>query len=194
MKSIRIFALPFIVLLLLTGCTITHEYGPYSGKVVDAETNEPIAGAVVLLRFSTEGYSVAGFMGKYADALEVMTDSSGEFKIPAHRVVTFRILHRWDPYGYVKIFKPGYGFYPDHKAVSPMFTPNGTIPSNKHVTIKIPNLKTIEERSDNLNNTHVPGVPDEKKRNLLRLINTERVNVGLSPYPADRYGGDEDER
>lgn len=197
MKLIRIFSLPFIAFLLLTGCTVTHEYGPYSGKVVDAETSEPIAGAVVFLRFYTEGYSLAGFIPKYADALEVMTDRNGEFNIPTQRITRFRIPHRWDPHVHVVIFKPGYGCYPWHMGTTsrPQYKPKWTLLADKHVTIILPQLKTVEERKRNLGGIHSgTTVPDEKKKNLLRLESDERVNIGLSPYPAHRYGGDEDER
>lgn len=197
MKLIRIVALPFIAFSLLTGCTITHEFGPYSGKVIDAETNEPIEGAVVFLRFSTERYSVGGFIGAYADALEVMTDSSGEFKVPTHRVITFRIPHRWEPHPNVIIFKPGYGCYPWHMGTTsrPQYKPKWTLLADKYVTIILPRLKTVEERKRNLSSI-LSGttVPDEKKKKLLRLESDERVSIGLSPYPAHRYGGDEDER
>jgi hypothetical protein len=180
MKSIKILAVPLIVCSLLAGCTITHKFGPYYGEVVDAETNEPIEGAVVFLRFYTEGYSPAGFIPKYADAVETMTNSNGEFKIPVRRVIVFRAPHRWKPYGYIVIFKPKYGCYPGHEDVSPIFMPNGTLPANEYVTIRLPKLRTIEERKRNLGSINSGAtVPDEKKKNLLKLIGIEESEIGL---------------
>jgi hypothetical protein len=35
-----------LFIILTAGCTITHEFGPFMGKVVDAESGEPVKGAV----------------------------------------------------------------------------------------------------------------------------------------------------
>lgn len=173
----------FIVLLMLsfgTGCAIISHYGAYYGKVVDAVTNEPLEGAVVLAVYFTTSSGPGGELSHYLDAQETVTDKNGEFKIPPLTVTTFRVLHGFDPHPKFTIFKPGYGWYPWHKDVKPMFVPNGSLPANKHVTIELPRLKTKEERIRNTDH-HPIGVPDEKMRKLIELNNIEAISLGLQP-------------
>lgn len=184
MKSITALLLLIIILPVSAGCTVTHKYGPYYGKVIDTETKEPIEGAVVLVVFHTEEWGPAGSITRFADALETVTDKNGEFKIPAHRVTTFRPLQGWDRYGYFTIFKPEYGCYPWsypwNKDVKPMFVPGGTLPADQFVTIELPRLKAKEDRLRNQSCFPV-SVPDEKMKKLIELNNIERVNLGLQP-------------
>jgi hypothetical protein len=168
--------------ILVGGCAITHTYGPYKGKVVDKETGEPIEGAVVFMRFFTEGI---GPHTKYIDAIEVLTDDNGEFEIPRQRINTFRVFHVWDKYAPVIIFKPGYGAYPRHPGTEPHFGMAGGIPVNEYVTIKLPKLKTREERAKNVssNATFTSDIPIEKWEHLFELRNVECKEIGIEPWP-----------
>ena len=159
--------------LAMGGCTASHTYGPYMGRVVDKETNEPIDGAVVLMTFFVEGpMDVSSF----ADAVEVLTDEKGEFLVPPQRLVKFRPMHEWED-AYVVIFKPGYGAFPRHKS---SLVENGRYVANKHLIIKLPKLKTRQERLDNLDNLRTsPSVPDNKKELFIRANNNEFDKLGL---------------
>lgn len=161
-------------------CAITKEFGPYYGKVIDAESREPIEGAAVLVVFYTESYGPAGAITHYADALETVTDKNGEFKFPEHRITLFRPLQGWVKHGYFTIFKPGYAHYPDSEGVKPMFVPNGTLPPDEVVTVELPRLKTIEERRYAGLPTASGSIPFEKQIKLIELINQEREFLG---YP-----------
>lgn len=180
MKIVLMSLLLLVILPLFAGCAMTNKYGPYYGKVIDTETKEPIEGAAVLVVFYTEEYGPAGAITRYADALETVTDKNGDFNIPAHRVTVFRPLQGWLKYGYFRIFKPGYGCYPEHKDVKPMFVPNGTLPGNQYVTIELPKLKTREERLRNIDCFPV-GIPDEKMKKFIELNNIESISLGLEP-------------
>jgi hypothetical protein len=172
--------------ILVSGCAITHTYGPYKGKVVDKETNEPIEGAVVFIKFSTDfQLSPGGPVSHFVDAVEVMTDQNGEFEIPRQRINTFRIFHVWDKYAPVIIFKPGYGAYPRHSGTEPHFGMAGGIPVNEYVTIKLPKLKTREERAKNVssNATFTSDIPIEKWEHLFELRNVECKEIGIEPWP-----------
>ena len=185
-KIFKYSILILLVGLLISISAITHRFGPYMGKVVDLETAAPLKGAAVLIGFRTDGIEGSG---TYAGAFETVTDSNGEFIIPAQRVFVFHPLNEWNPNGYITIFKPGYGVYPGHDEVTPMFVPNGTIPEKEQVTFKLPELKTNEERKYNLGVIDVwADMPDRKIRNLLRLESQERVELGFSPLPAYRIG------
>lgn len=174
----------FFFATCLSGCTISHKYGPYKGRVVDKETGEPIEGAVVFIRFFTLfQLSPGGPTSKLADAVEILTDQNGEFEIPRQRINTFRVFHGWDKYAPVIIFKPGYGAYPGHPGTEPHFGMAGSIPEDEFVIIKLPKLKTREERVRNLGYiSFTSDVPYEKWRNLFEYRNIENIEVGLAPY------------
>lgn len=172
------------VVMAISGCTITHKFGPYMGTVVDAQTGEPIEGAVVLIGFHTKGNSVGGWVHEFADAVEVLTNANGEFKLHPKHITLFRAMQIWDKDCNLTIFKPGYGTYPWNSGTysNPDYTPGWSLPEDKHITFYLPKLLTIEERKKNLGDIMAPaGITNDKMPNLLRLESEERVNVGLSP-------------
>jgi hypothetical protein len=178
MKSVIACAIALIVFPLFTGCAIISHYGPYYGKVVDAETKEPLEGAAVLAVYKTEKPGPGGSVSFYLDAQETVTDKNGEFRIPPLTVTTFRVLHGFDPHPQFTIFKPGYGAYGKNKDVKPVF-PYWSLPANQYVTIELPKLKTREERLLNYGCYPPADVPETKYKNLLRLIEEEAKALGL---------------
>jgi hypothetical protein len=182
-KTLQRFIFVSITALLFSACTISHEYGPYKGKVVDKETGEPIRGAVVFMRFFTDfQLSPGGPVSKFVDAVEVLTDKNGEFEISRRKLQATRFLHGWDKYAPVIIFKPGYGAFPGHPGTGPHFGMAGSIPEGEHVTIKLPKLKTREERKKNLGNLWAgSSVPKEKHQILDKYKTIERSEIGLTP-------------
>ena len=184
------FIINMLALFFLAGCAVTNKYDAYYGKVVDAATRKPIEGAAVLAVYMTEQYGLAGSVSQFADAREVLTDKNGEFRIPAIRINTFRLLSGWERHPQFTIFKPGYGCYPRHSGVSPMFVPNGTLPANQYVTIELPNVQN-EPKHSRLKNYGCypsPAVPVAAYKNLLHLINQEAVSLGLEPDREPREG------
>jgi len=177
----RYIKLVFILLVILsfsTSCAIISHYGAYYGKVVDAETKEPLEGAAVLAVYKTEKPGPAGSVSFYLDAQETVTDKNGEFRIPPLTVTTFRVLHGFDPHPQFIIYKPGYGAYGKNKDVKPVF-PYWSLPANQYVTIELPKLKTREERLWNYGCYPPVHVPEIKYKNLLRLIEEEAKALGL---------------
>jgi hypothetical protein len=178
---------------LLSGCVaISHTYGPYMGKVVDKETDKPIEGAVVFMRFSTKSGNIGGSTTHYADAVEVLTDDKGDFLIPPHTIRLFRINHHWDKQGNAIVFKPGYGAYPGHPQSSISHYKEHRFPDNEFVTIKLPKLKTREERERNLFNVgdfDSSNIPYNKNKNIIRLYNSERNYLGLKLLKTPSNGG-----
>jgi hypothetical protein len=155
------------------------------GRVVDAETEKPIEGAVVFMKCGSLLPTLAGSQYHYIDAKEVLTDSKGEFYIEL-RVNTLRPGHAWERPKFI-IFKPGYGVYPGYTGASVDITIKDApsfFPENKYVTIRIPKLLTIMERKDNLSKAYTGlDVPYKKKKQLIELVNKERIDLGLEPYP-----------
>jgi hypothetical protein len=178
MKRVMQILLLLMVAGLLGGCAGSREYGPYSGIVIDKETNDPIPGAVIFVRFFTKTGHFAGTTSYFADAVEVLTNSQGEFTIPAQRLKSTELGHFWAEAGDVMIFKPGYGCYPGNpksEAIPPTF------PDKSYVVVKLPKLKTREERKENLGRIYYSRdvIPYEKQRHMLKLINIERTNLDL---------------
>jgi hypothetical protein len=184
MKYLKAILMISIFSLAFSGCAIYNHYGPYYGKVVDADTKQPLEGAAVLAVYYTQSYGPAGSVSHYLDAQETVTDKNGEFKIPSLNSFAFRPLHSFEPYTWFTIFKPGFGCYPDHKKVKPMFLPNGSLPAKQFVVIELPALKTIEERKKNLFNCSVNyDISYKTQKNFFDLRNIEAIQIGKEPWP-----------
>ena len=177
-------------LLFLSGCAISHTYGPYMGKVVDKETEEPMEGAVVFMSFYTRSGNVGGATSYYADAVEVLTDVKGDFLIPPYEAKVSRTFDKWALNPNPIVFKPGYGAYPGHHGTTLSHYKDHELPDNEFVTIKLPKLKTREERVLNLGNiSFTSDIPYEKWRILFNYRNIENIEVGLSPYSSQMING-----
>lgn len=105
-KSILIIA---CILIFLPSCIYAVRYeGDYRGKVIDADTNEPIEGVVVLGVWYKEYTGAPGAIHKFYDARETVTDKNGEFSIPGMGLMIIsNVIARFS------IFKAGY-FYNDY--------------------------------------------------------------------------------
>jgi hypothetical protein len=114
---IAALAVMFIVINTISGSQWMLFYDKsISGTVIDAETNKPLEGAIVvgmwrLSQFPSEG------SGGYAKVSLVTTDKEGKFTIPCW--ITF---NPWKLYAYLQdlapeiaIYKPGYRFHWSHK-------------------------------------------------------------------------------
>lgn len=147
--------------------------GPYKGRVIDAETKEPIVGAVVLVYWNRESpLSLHNWAESFLAAEEVLTDEKGEFVVgkspPGSWIPGTRVSR-----AYITIFYPGYGSFPLYQV-----RPSSRLDLDqlnelleKFAVIELPRLKTREERRKALVNPVT--VPDENKPNLLQLLDLE---------------------
>lgn len=154
-----------------------HTFGPYGGRVVDAETGEPISGAVVLVYFETAAYKEAEIVHHFADAVEAVTDQNGEFTIPSHDIFLIRPLHQWVAGGTSIVFKPGYASFPKFKGAVIEGKAVSTLPEGVRVTVRLPRLGSTEERKKNLPMVYTPGVPVEKMPRLAELKRLEMNEI-----------------
>lgn len=69
--------------------------GPFEGRAVDAETGEPIEGAVVFIRWDISNLGSDMFF----DTAEVLTDAHGWFYIPAN--------WSWNPFRTMRLYSRG---------------------------------------------------------------------------------------
>lgn len=201
------FILFFIVFLANSAASISDVYamgsyyrGPFKGRVVDQDDNQPIEGAVVYVEWDKRYIGVE--RADYYDANEVLTDKNGAFYIPAK--------WSWNPWlnlrlnASVVIFKAGYGNaqinWPDLKGWITLFrtySQGWRKQGNPDLYFDIrfdgdePVFllrKLATEDEHRLNNPYGRGnvidplAPLIKRSLLMQEINRERKVVGLSEY------------
>lgn len=167
MKPIR-----FIILVMLlfsftatrseAGWLIYHK-PEFRGKVIDAETKEPIEGAVVVVAYFKYTIGIAGRDTSVIKTKETLTDKNGGFYFPAYTTV-IQPLSGVDKVEFI-IYKPGYGSFPNYQ-VAPSFKMtdqegffsrgiggtgelSGTVNTIVKVSfgiVELPKLKTRKER------------------------------------------------
>lgn len=169
----------------LAGGWLIYHDGPYTGKIVDAETGEPIEGAAVLgIRF-LEVYGIDTKL-KYIDASEATTDKEGGFEVPA---ITGFYLWPFARLGRTEfiIFKPGHNSYPPYDLTRPGITgmeQKGFLDSKNNV-IKLVKLNTFKERKEAVFVADYPLFAYAKEniseiaKNLEVMIKKEKKFLGL---------------
>lgn len=177
---LRVFGMGAII-VLATGCGhLVYPSDAYQGRVLDAETKEPLAGAVVLAIWYREvsfiPFAAHSPAEDYHDALEVLTDAQGEFTVPAKTHLT--TIGKIREPRFIAYY-PAYAPFPSLQAW-PQGNDVDIAYRHKQFQIRLARLKAREERLDSLP-TRPARVPLEKMTNLTRLINVERINLGLSP-------------
>jgi hypothetical protein len=167
------------ILFLVVWFNVPYYYlPPFEGKVIDAETKEPISGAAVLAVYYGEYPTVAGANTYAIDAQETLTDEKGEFNIA--EVKEWFGDHPGTPVeANLMIFKPGYGAFPHHRGSRAIGENSSWPPPGKYVVYELPKLKTREERKANLRFQYYEGFGDRIFSHFLNLINEEYRNLGL---------------
>jgi hypothetical protein len=166
-----------VVLAVACAGHLVYSSGPYRGKVIDAETKQPLDGAVVLAIWYREvPVAPHGPAVDYHDALEVLTDAQGEFTVPARIHLT--------PIGAIRepefvIYHPRYAFYPSLNA-HPQGEEVHLAYGLKFFHVELSRLITREQRmSAGHPSIWVSKVPEARMPNLVRLVNEERHDLGL---------------
>lgn len=109
-----------ITIMMLTFCGLfsstctaswLYFYKPeFKGRILDAETKEPIQGAVVVAVYNTHLYGIGDSGTSEIGVRETLTDEKGEFHIPSY----FTIINPFsveEKTSFI-IYKPGYKSYP----------------------------------------------------------------------------------
>ena len=175
--------LSFIFYLIsLSSCYAARIDGPYEGKVIDADTGQPIEGVVVLATWSRVTVTPGGGVSSYYDAMETVTDNNGEFKIKGLGLL---VLSNIEP-PYMTVFKAGYLYdnlfwIPGESSLYSKIKWDG-----KRAIIPLKKL-TMEERRKQLGPSEPPDeAPKEKIKLILREINKDRKEQGLGPIDIGR--------
>ena len=151
---------------------------PFEGRVIDADTKQPIEGAAVLAVYDRCVPSVQGSISFSIDAQETLTDKNGEFKIPEVRM-WFGGKPKSPERQTLTIFMPGYGVYPDHKRSRAIGVSISWPPPDKYIVYELPKLKTRKERRDNMFFSQYDRIPYQKRKNFVYLINKEYSHLDL---------------
>jgi hypothetical protein len=169
--------------------------GPFIGRVVDQETNQPIEGAVIYVLW--EAFFTRA--GNYFDAQEVLTDKQGNFHIGTNW--SFNPLRTLNISSTLLIYKAGYGQaylnYPNEL--------ESIIENRKARTLEqkiqrgsdgyfdirmegdfpiflLTKLKTDKEIKDNATPQYGTDVPMRKRKHLMEEINKARKSLGWPEY------------
>lgn len=168
--------------LSTSGCCGMFYYthlSSFKGKVIDAETKEPIEGAVVLAVYYKSTMSIAGSNSYVAHGRETLTDAKGEFEIP-NKCERLDSVKGW-PSARLEIFKPGYGTL-WHQRAKAVGENKSWPPPGKYIVYGLPRLRTVEERRKNVRSAdRYSDIPYKNKTQYWEIVNQECVNVGIPP-------------
>jgi hypothetical protein len=152
--------------------------GPYRGRVLDAETGKPLAGVVVVAVWRRDRIMPLHSRSEHYAAREALTNGDGEFVIDAEDVE--RNAPKRTRHPFFTIFLPGYGRPRVPAGTPPTLTRRFYEgPGN---TVELPRLKDKEERLVYLRKIDLYGAPFTEVPEFTRLVNQERVMLGLEPY------------
>jgi hypothetical protein len=154
---------------------------PYTGRVIDAETRQPLEGAVVVARWNRDTFGWVANISKHQAAREVRTDRDGRFVIEA------RTLERWAPRRTkppeITILAFGYGFFPRFQTHPRDFTGSALFANGKGTTIQLRRLDP-KERRDQISMLDPFGLSPRPFKDIpqfMQLVNQESEAVGLEP-------------
>lgn len=185
-----------VILFLLIFLSSTAWAATLKGKVIDADTKQPIEGAVVVASWHEETATVAGPSSRLKDVKETLTDKNGEWVIKGPRgreVGNITAIFTFITGTYVTtppefiIFKPGYCSWPAGfgiDACKEKIKPEGNDKVADGTTIELPKLTNREDR---LRASSIwPGLAGgdlataKKIENFVKLLDKEEKNLGLS--------------
>ncbi len=178
MKKCLLHVGVIIIVLICTSCaSFCRIDGPYEGKVVDADTKQPLEGVVVLGVWNKVYPNVAGSTSEFFDSVELRTDNNGEFKIPGKGLLMFSNLDEMD----VVIFKSGYemlGYGP--------WSGFKTRTAKKHVLWDgdkaIFLLKKLSDEERRKRIVDRVGLPGNREKLLTKEVNKERAYLGYDLF------------
>lgn len=165
-----IYFIIVMTLLICAGCvSFARVDGPYEGKVVDAETNQPIVGAVVFGEWSKMHIPSSH---TFYDSYEVLTDQQGYFKIPGQGLLIMSNIDEMS----VIIFKAGYS----QIELTPWlglssWKGNEEVFRDGKAVIRLNRLTMAERQKRGVS---LSGAPNNKQRLLIMESNKEMIEIG----------------
>lgn len=160
--------LGLLVVTPLRPAAADEEWGPFRGRIMDADTGEPIAGAVfVAVWFENVPNPIQG-QEQFYDARVAVTNADGRFEVP----------RREPPFFTFQISRPAWSYFaPGYLAHAESKSPDGQI----LVELRERTRLTREEQLHRSWAGPLGRIPDDKRRELLEAINLKRREMGLRP-------------
>jgi hypothetical protein len=169
-----------IIGLLLLGITAfasadehpREQWGPFAGRIVDAETGQPIPGAAVLVVWR-EAAGFALLETRFYEAKETTTDATGRWEIP--RMETSRMR--------VTVKPPAvYSFVPGYLVHTRIVTPTTGRPYLDETVTTMKRLNTRRELIAK-SRSRPSDIPLDKMPVFTEAINRERQMLGFDLLP-----------
>ena len=167
--------------VMSAGCVQVVGYeGDYKGRVIDAETGQPISGVVVLGVWWSKMPTPAGSTSHFHDARETVTDEKGNFALSGKGI---KILSNVEPAN-ISIYKAGCEYMElgawESLTYSKILREKIKWEGDRAI---IPVKKLTMEERRNTSGPPVPPIeaPLAKVRQMLREINKDRVERGADP-------------
>ena len=177
-----------------SGWLIYHERS-FKGRVIDAETKEPIDGAVVVAQYHVNMLGPTGSHTTLIDVQEALTDKKGEFVLPSLTKM-INPFSTGDDTSFL-IWKPGYkkeniwgGYFFEKE---PGTVENRPVHAEGGLVLRPVRLGIVElapQRSSDERRKNIPSLPSwddflDKQSKLIEMINNEEELLGLQrsiPY------------
>ena len=164
--------------------------GPYRGRILDAQTGQPIPDAVVVILWQRLDDDIAG-LRRLVTALETFTNSDGEFLHDARTVEAKLPPRTLAPR--VLMFRPGYTPVPDRPQVRPPGLAAARFAA-PDATATMTAVTDFEDRSEAFN-TFVAMLsaaqlfPPIQLPDTAELLRFELQTLGARPLPEPSRGG-----
>jgi hypothetical protein len=179
-----------LVTVLLSGSA--EGAGPWKGQILERETGQPIAGAVVLAIWTVRSWGEIHPEDEFHSAFEAVSDADGRFVIPAHTAVPTKPLTAIRG-PQILIFKAGFGPWefqggPYYAVAEDSYAREERIKHSWEAFEKEGagfELRRLADRQQRLSwNSMVRprSVPPERMLGFLEALDAERVSLGVPPY------------
>jgi hypothetical protein len=158
--------------------------GPYTGRVIDADTREPLEGAVVVAVWRRDRFGLVHTVSRHYTAREVLTDRDGRFVIDSTALEKQAPRRTRTPE--FTIFALGYGFFPRFQARPRNYT-GSVLFLGSGTTIELRRLDDANDRRAQISAIDPFGLSPSPFREIphfMRLVNLERYSLYLEPYPS----------
>ena len=173
MLSVRIIAIASLLMLgwgsasCEAGEPFENQWGPFSGRVVDAETGQPIPGAIFVVIWMRSIPTPAHAAEQFNDARVAVTDADGRFAIPPRDPPWLSFLI---PPPLVTCIAPNYAPYMidvGSRRTSP-------------IPVAMRPLTQDERRTVTSWDARIGVIPDDRRKELEAAINEARRGLRLS--------------
>jgi hypothetical protein len=184
-----------LLVLIVWGSICSSAFAAtFKGKVIDADTREPIEGAVVVAVWHEATATISGESTRVKDVEECLTNKNGEWSIegPTGKwggsitaIYTFITGSYYTRPPQFIVFKPGYCSWPAGFGIDSCkgkLKPTGNDKLTDGETVE---LSTLTKREDRLRAQGIGPIYDgpsilKKQQEFIRLLNAERRDLGLS--------------